>query len=851
MKISFLRSSLLTLIIAAFGFARPLFGQDTTDMLSKALDLVHQVETPAGNPPSDAQRIDLLAQAITAAQAAPNHRLKGHRVLAIQAIRSAIAEIREGDPNHQAAIYLHTADTELSTSISLAGTVETPDATTTNPASITNVTATTPPASISPAPSDTMRHAVENGDLGKVKALLQENPGLVFSKDKDGETPLLQASSAGHLDIAELLLANKADVHAKDKTGQTPLHFAAMGDLDSINMAKLLLANGADIQARDDEGNTPLLVAASEGNKNMAEFLLTKGADIEAKDNSGCTPLIWAAIQGHRDVAAVLLAHKADVNARSPSSGQTALSSAAMNGHKDVAELLLTNHAALQGLDQCGQTPLDWAVDNGHLEMVEFLLAQGADVNAKAKNGSTPLHLAELAHNYDIANLLLQRGGREPDGTAPTKPFPTADASTDPATFDAAIRAGDLSKVKALVQANPKIVAPSGDGEFSPFVAAAANGRKEIVEFLLSNHADINSKNEMDDTALSCAATRNDMELAKFLLSHGAEVNTRNKFGYTPLYEAMSAIPWRSDMSTLLLAHGADPNIGDNDGSTPLHHASTWIRADKAEFLLGYKIDVNAKDKRGDTPLYVALSAGARDDIAQVLLEHGADPMIKGHDGLTPRDLAQKAGDTEMARVLADPAGTLGPPPVPSDGISPQDAASRFAADLAKIPPGPVEGEVTKETLDAFEGLAKMTGVSKSVRQGLVEGYHKFTLHGPVITVYAQGLAAICEGRATLTPAALDEYKQDAADNNNSVSLTTPGGNVPSDQGSAGMVFGPGISDYVDSQVPLDGEVTVNFCLVQQQGHWRVHCLYFSKGPLTGGGKDFIVKQLAAYSRRQ
>jgi len=62
--------------------------------------------------------------------------------------------------------------------------------------------------------------------------------------------------------------------------------------------------------------------------------------------------------------------------------------------------------------------------------------------------------------------------------------------------------------------------------------------------------------------------------------------------------------------------------------------------AGQGGILLGYKVDVNAKDKNGDTPLYVAISDGARDDIAKVLLAHGADSTIKGHDGLTPRALA-------------------------------------------------------------------------------------------------------------------------------------------------------------------------------------------------------------------
>jgi tetratricopeptide (TPR) repeat protein len=119
MKTQFHRCSLLA--AAALAFGAPAFAQETPDMLSEALALVRQVEKPEGQPPPDADKINLLKQAITEAQQAPNHRLKGHRVLAIEAIRLAIAEIGKGDPAHQAATFLKTADDELSTSITLAG----------------------------------------------------------------------------------------------------------------------------------------------------------------------------------------------------------------------------------------------------------------------------------------------------------------------------------------------------------------------------------------------------------------------------------------------------------------------------------------------------------------------------------------------------------------------------------------------------------------------------------------------------------------------------------------------------------------------------------------------------------
>ena len=104
-------------------------------------------------------------------------------------------------------------------------------------------------------------------DLAKVRTLLQANPKLVFSRDNDGNTPLIMAVKCNHRDVAALLLTNKADVNARGKdesfTGQGfsgmalgdyPLHWVAMfGDKD---MVKLLLTNGADLNLKDN--GTPL-----------------------------------------------------------------------------------------------------------------------------------------------------------------------------------------------------------------------------------------------------------------------------------------------------------------------------------------------------------------------------------------------------------------------------------------------------------------------------------------------------------------------------------------------------------------------------------------------------------------
>lgn len=267
--------------------------------------------------------------------------------------------------------------------------------------------------------------AAEDGDLEKVKKLVNANHDLVNSKDNDGgpglyrETALHMAACYDRMDIAKFLLANKADVNARDGGGRTPLNGAALAGHNDV--AELLLANGADVNAKGNDGETPLHAAARNGRTDVVKLLVANKADFNARDNQGNTPLHDAAVSFRTDTVALLLAKGADVNAKN-NKGETALLLTAFSrGHTDMIKLLLAKGADVNAKDNAGETPLHSAAENGSTDVTTLLLANGADVNAKDNRGRTPLDMtkgqsyslqSEKWYN-EVAELLRQHGGHE------------------------------------------------------------------------------------------------------------------------------------------------------------------------------------------------------------------------------------------------------------------------------------------------------------------------------------------------------------------------------------------------------------------------------------------------------
>ena len=102
-----------------------------------------------------------------------------------------------------------------------------------------------------------------------------------------------------------------------------------------------------------------------------------------------------------------------------------------------------------------------------------------------------------------------------------------------------------------------------------------------------------------------------------------------------------------------LVGEGYDLNAFDEDLSlTPLHYAAKGEHFEIVKFLLSVGADVNAHDevRSGETPLG-EIAASCSYEIAELLVNAGANPTIPGWMKITALDRARERKKEEGRRV--------------------------------------------------------------------------------------------------------------------------------------------------------------------------------------------------------
>ena len=215
-------------------------------------------------------------------------------------------------------------------------------------------------------------------------------------------------------------------------------------------------------------------------------------------------------------------------------------------------------------------TPLDWAATGTSEECVKMLLPL-------TPNQSLALHLACLRSTVNVVNLLIDSGHSVDK---------TADDNRTPAHY--AALSGNMSVLCTLP---PRLLVQRDEDGRTPLMAAAQNGRLEVIERMCTD----SNVHECDDEGWT-------------MLHHAAAS------GHVAVYQYLA-------QNMKLQYAAARPSL-----MTPLMLACKAGHVDTVGYIVnapGPADSVNKEDINGDTALHLA-SAGGFVKIAELLLQNGA-----------------------------------------------------------------------------------------------------------------------------------------------------------------------------------------------------------------------------------
>lgn len=266
-------------------------------------------------------------------------------------------------------------------------------------------------------------------------------------------------------------------------------------------------------------------------------------------------------------------------------------------GYSDIVNYILSIDSNLANTpDRSEDYPLTLACEFKQYECAEVLIQNKADVNKKNKQLNSPLHIACQKRNKQLVELLIKN---KADVNS------CSDSCGTPIFIACNDYLDEVELLHLLVNSGGEINKGSSNGS-TPLHEACANGRKNIVDFLLQNKKiQINGTDASGRTPLLISCQNGFTDLVDTLLMKGVSVTKADNNGQAPLHIAASG--GLVEISELLLKHKASINQICKCGYTPLTLACRKGSLDLVHLFLNFRADINGlSEKYQLTPLYEA-----------------------------------------------------------------------------------------------------------------------------------------------------------------------------------------------------------------------------------------------------
>jgi ankyrin repeat protein len=475
-------------------------------------------------------------------------------------------------------------------------------------------------------------------------------------QDDDGNTTLMVAVSHGSVETVRLFaLQPQQNFDVLNKSGESALSLA-VGDSEKL---QILIQAGARVPKAPH--NSPVHAAAYRFDVDCLDVLLASNVDVDVINNFGRTPLLEMCCFGFNRF----------------------ISEDSKPARAACLKRLLNAGADVRAVDTTGRTALHWLAQTNEVAAIQDVLARNPNVNAIDQDGRTPLMYCLLAQ---MAEVLLKHGA-------------------DPGICD---KRGDTALARAImfdldeVAQRLRAANASADNLINAeFLLASRRGDVPRLEQLLSAGGDPNAIDFWGRCALELAAIYGHVEVVEMLLENGAEPDSRDDDDATPLANVLNSglLPMMSDIESLkgiavrLLDAEASLNSVDSRGNSAAHIGVWWwhfpdltsrlldacchavnlegttlvmIAVERGSFehvryLVEQKhVDVNQKDRKGQNVLFFL--PGWRSDSpdrARFLLDAGADLECTDVDGRTPLLRSAAAGSLELVRMFVNYAAKL------------------------------------------------------------------------------------------------------------------------------------------------------------------------------------------------
>ncbi|CAN9283212.1 unnamed protein product [Alternaria alternata] len=249
-------------------------------------------------------------------------------------------------------------------------------------------------------------------------------------------------------------------------------------------------------------------------------------------------------------------------------------------------------------------TAADLACRLGHKDVPSILIAEGVDLDLVDVDGISLQQALENGHQGLALELIdlfpfkittYLRWG--PLQTSVRAGYTSIIKRMMIKYIDLAAALGDTDAVQTLIGAGADITLAHADTS-PPLQISAGNNHVAIIKPFAENGADVNQLDDGGITALIVAVSNSCRDALEALLDMGASMQS-------------SARGSKSIMQ-ILLARGASAKTRDVHGRSALHYAVRHLKLDIADLLIEYGADPLAQDDIGSTPLDLAVCHGIR-----------------------------------------------------------------------------------------------------------------------------------------------------------------------------------------------------------------------------------------------